>query len=163
MPFRGNPPGKGSREMCLLLFSHVLCSIGSILYIVCLPLVSFVTVSFCLFWPLSLCQSLSISFYIFFPLFFFFFGFFFSPPLSLSLSLSLSRQWAVCSLLHVDTLAPPCSSHNWPPGFIPVHCSHTHTHTHTHTEKHKRENTRHRERDRKGRAKSETGRKEGEW
>lgn len=88
MPFQGNPLGEGSKDKLLLLFSHV-CSLGSILYIVCLPLVSFVTVSVSIFvffiGPLSLCQSLSVSF----------FSFVFS---SLTVSLLQSFQTVGCLL-----------------------------------------------------------------
>lgn len=62
---------------------------------------------------------------------------FFSSP---AVSLSLSRQWAVCSSLHVDTPAPPCSSHKWAPGFILTQ---------------ERENSRRRGRDRKDKKKKQ--------
>lgn len=61
---------------------------------------SFVTVSLAifvfLFYWASSTLSISVVFNILSSFYF---------PLLLSLSLSFSRQWAVCSLLHVDTVA----------------------------------------------------------
>lgn len=92
-----------------LLFSHVLVFI-----VRRLPRVLWSSI-FSLF--LSLCRSLSASVYILFPHF---------SHLPSSLSLSVFPDSGPCALLlHVDTPAPPCSSHNWLPGFIFVHCTHT--------------------------------------
>lgn len=57
----------------------------------------------------------------------FFIGPFHYVNLCLMLSVSFNRQQAVCSLLHADTPAPPCSSHNGPPGFILTHCTNKQT------------------------------------
>ena len=142
--------------MCLLLFGHVFV-LRCLYFVHCLssPLVSFLTASV----PIPVA---------------FFFSFRFIAPLStlliavsrflyllssfLSPSLTLvSRQWAVCSLLRVDTLAPPRSRHNWPPSFVLVHSTHTRTDKHTQ----RRESTRRRERETgKGRAKKKK-KKEG--
>lgn len=87
-------------EKCVS-FSSVMCCLHWLyFYIVCLPLVSFVTVSLAIFvfffyWASST-LSISVVFNILSSFYF---------PLLLSLSLSFSRQWAVCSLLHVDTVA----------------------------------------------------------
>ena len=132
-------------------------SIASILSTVCPPLVSFPTASvpvsvfffFVLLCPFPLCRSLSVAFYIFFP------HFCLLPSL-------FSRQWAMCSLLHVDTLAPPRSRHNWPPGFVLVHSTHTHTHTHTGAKVPDAERERQKKAEQK-KKKSETGREEEEW
>lgn len=147
--FRRNPRGKGSREMFLLLFSHVLFNVGSFctLSSSC-AFCNSPNVYFGIFYrSSSICQSLSVSFYIPAPNFFIFHCLFLS---------ALPDSGLYALLLHVDTPGPPCSSHNWLLGFILVYYIHTQTHTHIHI--HTREGEKE-----KAEQKSETGRKEGEW
>lgn len=126
--------------MFLLLFSHVLFNVGSFctLSSSCAfcnsPNVYFGIYIF--YRSSSICQSLSVSFYIPAPNFFIFHCLFLS---------ALPDSGLYALLLHVDTPAPPCSSHNWLLGFILVYYTHTNTHSPTHTHK--------RGRERKGRAK----------
>ena len=141
--------------MCLLLFGHVFV-LRCLYFVHCLssPLVSFLTASVPIpvaFFSFRFIAPLS-TLLIAVSRFLYLLSSFLSPSLTL-----VSRQWAVCSLLRVDTLAPPRSRHNWPPSFVLVHSTHTRTDKHTQ----RRESTRRRERETgKGRAKKKK-KKEG--
>ncbi len=126
--FRGNPLSRGSSEMYLPLFSHVLSSL--VPFVHCL--LCFYAFCDCLcdyFWCILLCLlhfvNLSVSFYVFLLLLIFLLSHCLRP-------LVCSRQWVVCSLLHVDTVAPPA--------LAIIGClasslyTHTLTHTHIHTQ-----------------------------
>ena len=124
-------------------FSHVSSRKPHLVH--CLSSTCVVCDCLCLFWSfqrpfhfVNPCQSIFKSYF---------------SLLSLSLSLSLSRRWAVCSLLHVVTPAPPRSGHNWLPEIILVDCAHTQTH--------KRANTRHRGGDGKAEQKARQGERKG--
>lgn len=140
--FRRNPWGKGSREMFLLLFSHVLFNVGSFctLSSSC-AFCNSPNVYFGIFFyrSSSICQSLSVSFYIPAPNFFIFHCLFLSVlpdsglyalyyMLTLLLRLALAIIGCLASSLYITY-------------------THKHTHTPTHTHTHKRG------RERKGRAK----------
>lgn len=98
-PFEEILLAKAVGEMCLLFFSHVLSPLA--LFLRCLSsscvFCDCLSGYFCLFfyWASST-LSISVVFNILSSFYF---------PLLLSLSLSFSRHWAVCSLLHVDTVA----------------------------------------------------------
>lgn len=132
-------------------FCLVMCYSMLVLFVLCLHHVPLATAQMSIlvyffYRSSSICQSLSVSFYIPAPNFFIFHCLFLS---------ALPDSGLYALLLHVDTPAPPCSSHNWLLGFILVYYTHTHKHTLTYTytqerERKKRQSKKARQGERKG-------------
>lgn len=99
IPFWGNPLGEGSGRNVSPFLQSCVVSIGSIftlsVFLLCLLWLSLWLFLSFFYWASST-LSISVVFNILSSFYF---------PLLLSLSLSFSRHWAVCSLLHVDTVA----------------------------------------------------------